>query len=344
MSPKDTTAMSRSSDASHRRSADMELQRKRARDRKSQQAMRDRAKWTLESLMDQVAQLHRALEQEGKRNDHLQRQISTLEKENERLQAENAAVQLRLLSEMPILDHPSALSFPLVELDILPEWQRIPFNSPPTCLSDQILQSLVEAHLRDGSTDIVGNSKPDLLRLVDIAAAHTGSVNDVVLDIVKSYAEIDSLPKQVAVHFVMFRVMRWMVLQDEESWNQLPQWLRPIPEQITTTHPAWIDRIPWPRARQHLIAHPEIQLDDFAAVYSSGFQISWAYDAKSVLLTLSPSEGNARHAMINPVYEEHITQLQNWKVGDALRHRFPALAEAIDQDCQPGPTSTPLIA
>ncbi|KAI1627982.1 hypothetical protein EDD37DRAFT_623904 [Exophiala viscosa] len=344
MPPKDTTVKSTSSDGSQRRSADMELQRKRARDRKSQQAMRDRARWTMDSLMHQVAQLNRALEQEGKRNDHLQRQISTLEKENERFQADNAALQLRLLSEMPILDHPSALSFPLAELDILPDWQRIPFNSPPTCLSDQIFQNLVEDQLRDGSTDIFGNSSPDLLRLVDNTALHTGTLNDVVLDIVKSYAEIDSLPKQVAVHFVMFRVMRWMVLQDEESWNQLPQWLRPIPEQITTTHPAWIDRIPWPRARQHLIAHPEIQLDDFAAVYSSGFEILWAYDAKSVLITLSPSEGNARHAMINPVYEEHITHLQNWKVGDALHHRFPALAEAIQQDRQPSPTSTPVMA
>ena len=79
-------------------------------------------------------------------------------------------------------------------------------------------------------------------------------------------------------------------------------------------------------------------------MYSSGFEIKWVYDAKSVLITLSPTKDSARLAIINPVYEEHITQLQNWKVGDALRHRFPELAEAIDQDRQPSPTTTPSMA
>ena len=34
-----------------------------------------------------------------------------------------------------------------------------------------------------------------------------------------------------------------MLLQDEESYNALPEWLRPLPGQLATPHAFWIDRI-----------------------------------------------------------------------------------------------------
>lgn len=36
--------------------------------------------------------------------------------------------------------------------------------------------------------------------------------------------------------------------------------------------------------------------------------------------------------VINPVYEEHISQLVNWKVTSTFRKRFPEIAAAIDED------------
>lgn len=36
-----------------------------------------------------------------------------------------------------------------------------------------------------------------------------------------------------------------MVLLDKQSWDLMPDWLRPVPSQLTTPHSAWIDRIPW---------------------------------------------------------------------------------------------------
>lgn len=32
---------------------------------------------------------------------------------------------------------------------------------------------------------------------------------------------------------------------DKQSWDLMPEWLRPTPCQLITPHAAWIDRIPW---------------------------------------------------------------------------------------------------
>ena len=36
-----------------------------------------------------------------------------------------------------------------------------------------------------------------------------------------------------------------MVLLDKQSWDLMPEWLRPVQSQLTIRHNAWIDRIPW---------------------------------------------------------------------------------------------------
>lgn len=87
--------------------------------------------------------------------------------------------------------------------------------------------------------------------------------------------------------------------------------------------------MPWPKMRDHLVAHPEITLDHLAAVYSSSFYIQWPYDPAHVLMT---AEENSKLVVTNPIYEEHIRQLKNWVVGDKFRGRFPELAQAVDAD------------
>lgn len=87
-----------------------------------------------------------------------------------------------------------------------------------------------------------------------------------------------------------------------------------------------------PRAREYLIAHPEITLDDFAAPYSTGFKLNWPYDPASVLLAASVNGNGTAEITINPVYEEHMRQLRHWTVGDAFRQSFPELSSLIDLD------------
>lgn len=192
------------------RPSDEEMQRKRARDRRSQKAMRDRAKWTVDSLTEQVRSLTEALEGETHRAAQLDFRVQNLQQENSQLRTEVAALQLQAMEAMRPVDHPSTLSS-ISTMSLSPEmqeWQRFPLNVSPTCLADQIFQGLLSAQLSGHLSEMVASTHPDLSRLIESSAAHGGDANDVILDIVRSYTEIDSLPKQVAVHFVMFSLAR----------------------------------------------------------------------------------------------------------------------------------------
>ncbi|CAK7235694.1 hypothetical protein SEUCBS140593_009365 [Sporothrix eucalyptigena] len=350
---------------------EVELQRKRARDRKSQQAMRDRTKWTIFNLNEQVAFLTQMLSDRARDVNLLNSRMRMLETENSQLRAQNAALQLSLMGSQPRPDLPNdpaaaaaaaaaaaqaALAAgatgtagtigsvdPAGEgssrgLGALPRpevikkpWEIPPVDGPPTCLSDQILQGFITSKVHQRSVDgaLTFGFKPNLCSLLEKDRRTSDAISDIVGDIVRSYFEIDTLPKQVAVFYIMCSLLKWMVLLDQPSWDLMPTWLRPTQAQVTTPHAAWIDRIPWPNVRNYLIAHPDITLDHFAAVYSTSFSIRWPYDPTHVLLkAVAPGED----ITINPVYEEHIRQLSNWEVGKAFRDRYPEIGEIIDRD------------
>ncbi|OAA57619.1 hypothetical protein SPI_07278 [Niveomyces insectorum RCEF 264] len=349
---------------------DIELQRKRARDRKSQQAMRDRTKWTIFNLNEQVAALTQMLNDRTRDVGLLNSQTRLLETENAQLRAQNAALQLSLMGSQPRVDLPddpvaeggvaaaggeaappsaapagtvvsmgsgspgedgSAASCIMSRLEINRNiWEIPPTDGPPTCLSDQILQGFVTSkiHLRSMSGALAFSLKPNLCSLLEKDQRTADAISDVVGDIVRSYFEIDILPKQVAVFYIMCSLLKWMVLLDKPSWDLLPLWLRPTRDQIRVPHSAWIDRIPWPNVRNYLIAHPEITLDHFASVYSTSFNVRWPYDPEHVIVRTNGSVGE--NVNINPVYEQHIRQLSNWEVGKPFRDRYPEISDIID--------------
>ncbi|KAH7162099.1 hypothetical protein B0J13DRAFT_1407 [Dactylonectria estremocensis] len=328
-----------------------ELQRKRARDRKSQQAMRDRNKWTIQTLSDQVACLSSALDERTRAMSLLETRLGFLETENSQLRTQNAALQLSLMGRDDLGEDigtsPGAVS---TASSIRPAlWELHPKNTPPSCLADQILQGFADSIRTDGVLTPASPGarskrfplRPNLCSLLDKSHHSDDEISNVVADVLRTYCEIEGLPKQVAVFYVMATLLKWMVLLDKQSWDLMPDWLRPVPSQLTTPHSAWIDRIPWPRAREYLISHPEITLDDFAAPYSSGFKLNWPYDPASVLLPASVNGNGTAEMTINPVYEEHMRQIRNWTVGEAFRNKFPELSHEIDLDSGQGCVTTP---
>ncbi|KAK2775859.1 trichothecene efflux pump [Colletotrichum kahawae] len=311
----------------------VELQKKRARDRKSQQAMRDRNKWTIQNLNDQIAYLNSAMEERGQDVAILQTRIGVLEGENAQLRAQNAALQLSLMGRNDDSGNGDD-SFVFERRLSDSPWELPSRNTAPGCIADQVLQGFVDSVRSDGILASTSSYtlKPKVSSLMQQQARSEDEISNVVADVVRTYPEIETLPKQVAVFQNMALLLKWMVLLDKQSWDLMPSWLRPVPAQLTTAHAAWIDRIPWPRVREYLIANPDITLDDWAATYSSSFDVSWTYEPSLVLITVATDGPGMSEITINPVYEEHLRQLKNWTVGTLFRQRFPVIADLIDRD------------
>ncbi|VUC28431.1 unnamed protein product [Clonostachys rosea] len=334
---------------------EVELRRKRARDRKAQQAMRDRTKWTINSLSEQVSVLTATIDERACELQSLRLTVSQLEADNAHLRTQNAALQLSLLGRVvdgnETLTVSSGLSPISVESVHVPPWELSPRNTPAGCLADDILQDFINQTRTTGlastprTAEDQGSAstwKPNLCSLLDRNHRPDDKISNVVAGIVNAYTEIEDLPRQVAVFVNLAHLLNWMVLLDRDSWELLPDWLRPVPIQAATPHAAWIDRIPWPRAREYLIIHPEITLDDFVVPYSSSFSLNWPYDPTSVLLPPVTRNDQITEITVNPVFQEHMKQISNWTIGEAFRKRFPDMSRLIDMDLgQPSAPSTP---
>lgn len=235
---------------------EIELQRKRARDRKSQQAMRDRTKWTIFNLNEQVAFLTQMLSERARDVNLLNSRMRMLETENAQLHAQNAALQLSLMGSQPRVEipgdpaaaaaaaaaassvaagsacaagttgsvgaagsagavspagegpsRPATVGKPEV---VKKPWEIPPADGPPTCLSDQILQGFITSKVHQRSVDgaLTFGFKPNLCSLLEKDRRTSDAISDIVGDIVRSYFEIDTLPKQVAVFYIMCSLLK----------------------------------------------------------------------------------------------------------------------------------------
>jgi hypothetical protein len=197
----------------HVTAKEIEIQRKRARDRKSQQAMRERTKWTIANLTEQVAFLTRALEERSQEIAIIDSRVCVLEAENSHLRTQNAALQLSLIgftgSHDQIVDGSGVAPEPK-------PWEMPPNNAPPSCLADQILQGFLSskrderlATSRTASDKVAAYAaKPNLVSLLDKDRRSNDDISNVVGDIIMSYLEIDTLPKQVAVFYIMSTLLK----------------------------------------------------------------------------------------------------------------------------------------
>lgn len=200
---------------------DVELQRKRARDRKSQQAMRDRTKWTINALSEQVAVLSSALDQRVQEVQAMDAKLGFLETENAQLREQNAALQLSLMghtdmdsvadSAAQIGPSPAASASSLA----LSLWELYPNNNVASCLADQILQGFVDTVRSTGMAVSSPREKasrfplkPNLCSLMDKDHRSDDDISNVVADVLRTYQEIESLPKQVAVFYVMATLLK----------------------------------------------------------------------------------------------------------------------------------------
>jgi hypothetical protein len=94
-----------------------------------------------------------------------------------------------------------------------------------------------------------------------------------------------------------------------------------------------------PHLREQIVqSSPWPLFDSFFIPYTSTLSINWPYSPESVLLPSVPPKNVQRTSRgvtdepfwrMNPVFEAHIMNLDNWSLGSAFSEHFPQWASAV---------------
>jgi hypothetical protein len=203
-------------------------------------------------------------------------------------------------------------------------------NCPPTCPLDSLLLDFLSERRQRAAEgvstqEVVGPRYPSVSSLLNPSnSAYSHPLSKVFTDILSTFPDISTLPERVAVLYIMFLVMRWQISPTQENFERLPAWMRPTPNQVKYAHPAWIDHLPFPLMRDKIAFNyrPELYpFDNFFVPFTTTLRLNWPYEETDTLL--ESSEGD--ELMINPVFERHLRNHDNWTLGEAIVQTFPSL-------------------
>ncbi|KAL7950993.1 hypothetical protein V8C42DRAFT_308175 [Trichoderma barbatum] len=205
-------------------------------------------------------------------------------------------------------------------------------NCSPTCPLDALLLDFLSERQQRAAEgyqphEVSGPRYPSVSSLLNPSnSKYSHPVSRVFTDILTKFPEVSGLPEKVAILYLMFLFMRWQIYPTKENLNRLPQWIHPLPCQYDIPHAAWMDFLPYPAMRDRVIRaeNPEVfYFDNFFLPFTSTFTVSWPYEEAHTLLRNPDSD----EIMINPVFESHMLNLENWKLGRMFAESFPMLAD-----------------
>ncbi|KAK2873914.1 hypothetical protein FQN49_002005 [Arthroderma sp. PD_2] len=216
-------------------------------------------------------------------------------------------------------------------------------NVEPTCPLDGILLDFLRSRQRESAEGVpnrqlVGPPYPSVSSLLNPAKGiYSHPLSKVFTDILSKFPNISNLPEQVAVLYVMFLLMRWQIYPTRENYERLPEWMTPRTSQIVTPHAAWIDYLPWPRMRDRMVAsYADYDFSNWFIPYTTGLSINWPYEPTDTLLATTDSE----ELIINPVFERHLRDLNNWSLGTLFATTYPHLVDTARIVPEPNPQNS----
>jgi hypothetical protein len=134
-----------------------------------------------------------------------------------------------------------------------PIWQRLPINLAPTTAIDHVLIEVSESGRKSSPQrgkiyeELCQQSFPSISSLLNLtnddAASHP--VSAAVGKHAMWGTTVLSFSSRVAYHYIVAHMVRWLVCRTEESFAQLPDFLKPTELQRKVPHPAWVEVFPW---------------------------------------------------------------------------------------------------
>ncbi|OAQ83708.1 bZIP transcription factor [Purpureocillium lilacinum] len=136
--------------------------------------------------------------------------------------------------------------------------------------------------------------------------------------------EVQNTETLFGLYFLCYRLLRWRLYPNPESFNDVPDLIRPSRIQNSILHPVSIDYMPWPRLRDFLCLNQNRDSRHSVDLYIRSIQLRWPADKQ--LLCRSP----VGDIQLNPEFESIISDIRYWHLGPPWRDAFPSLRKYVE--------------
>ena len=212
----------------------------------------------------------------------------------------------------------------------IPAYLARPTHIPATCPLDGLL---LEFFRERSQYAAAGHSEADLIGPAYPAfccafrperGIYTHPLSRFLTDILSTFPDLAEPPVKVAVLYIMFLLIRWHICPNRENYERLPDWMKPSHTQVYTPHPAWLDSLPFPKMRDKIcLMENPVPLDIFFIPFTRTLSLNWPFEPMEVVLQGQlPDE-----LVLNPAFERHLRDPNNWTLGPAFARAFPELVE-----------------
>ncbi|KAJ5815256.1 hypothetical protein N7474_007033 [Penicillium riverlandense] len=132
-------------------------------------------------------------------------------------------------------------------------------------------------------------------------------------------------PERLAGGWLAYAFAKWMAEPSKPRFERLPEFLRPVPEQLRHAHPVCIDGVVFRQLRINLIYKPHLyDLDEVLGMLSCCLKVRWPWGKNF----LTPSDGAELHIL--PEFYNTFMSLDGWGLTEEFIHEYPELLDQMD--------------
>lgn len=214
----------------------------------------------------------------------------------------------------------------------LPDWQVVPLHLPPETDLDRFIIEMTNSGRRlqqqTGAAELSQAQFPSISSLINPNLGDDGTrpLTFALAAHVVRNSTVKSITTRIALMYLLSHLLRWLVCRNRQTYEKLPDFLKPTHLQRTVPHPAWVDAITWPAARDNIIrseAWKKITFDEFRRVTGACMSVKWPYTDSGAFSDL----GDGQNLVLSPMFEDHIRRAANWTLSKSTASRFPFMKE-----------------
>ncbi|KAL1801189.1 hypothetical protein ACET3X_001531 [Alternaria dauci] len=204
----------------------------------------------------------------------------------------------------------------------LPTWAMLPVNtvSDPGSLKravPSILQQATNLVNMGVSMEQIIELHPNIAALWDKEVYnHSGILSKWAVGMTHGVYMKGNTFSCLGYMYLFWSLMRWMISPSPETYNAIPEWLRPTPNQLFMPHITIVDFIVWPAFRELVVQIPAMQERmEWMMDMSLNLQCDWSFPIGEALCT-SEETG---HVDLCDAARDAARDLGNWSVGPSFR-------------------------